>query len=155
MVSPIETDPRWIGEVLQRSLPAGVEVRASYYSTDEDARILKALVVCSSSLFAFRLALGPVGKNVVDKLTLTVVSLGRVESVSVSGTVWFGERLGDDRTDEVVVQLETELPPFGKVITLPIEDDDYGMKNLSQAAARKFGDALGALLGTSPPAAPR
>jgi len=135
-------EPSWIGDLIGLLLPENVDVRALYYSWAEDEGRVRALMISPSRLLGFA------GDNGEDReaLTLRAVPMSAVKRVTSGVAARFGPHSGvvvQENSFAVKIELSEELEPFGSVIQLPFDRQDYsGSRERASEAARRFADSL-------------
>jgi hypothetical protein len=75
-------------------------------------------------------------------VSVAAVPLHRVASLLLASRAWLGAN-PDAALQNVEIEIDDELPPFGSSITLPIARDDYrGDADVARQVARRIADVL-------------
>jgi hypothetical protein len=137
----MDTYPAWVGRLLNAVLPRGEQPLAMYYSWTHDERAVHVVVVLPTALVGVEMAFVDHSDQALNA-SVAAVPLHRAARVRLASRAWLGSD-PDAALQNVEIEIDGELPPFGSSISLPIARDDYkGDADVARQVARRIADVL-------------
>jgi hypothetical protein len=112
-----------------------------YYSWTHDVRAVPVVVVLPTALVGVEMTFVDHSQQALN-VSVAAVPLHRVASIRLASRAWLGAD-PDAALQNVEIEIDDELPPFGSSFSLPIARDDYrGDADVARQVARRIADVL-------------